>query len=54
MITEPVGVGLPVPPVTATVTVRACAVVMLVEEGVTVTVGVIFDTVTVFDPDAPL
>lgn len=41
-VTEPVGAGLPVPVMTATVTVRACAVVMLDEPGVTVTVGVIF------------
>ena len=38
-VTDPVGVGLPLPPLTATVTVNACAVVMLVGEGVTVTVG---------------
>jgi hypothetical protein len=31
---------LPVPPLTATVTDRACAVVMLVDDGVTVTMGV--------------
>jgi hypothetical protein len=53
-VTVPAGVGLPVPPFTVTVTVSVCAVVMLVEEGVTVTVGVIFDTVTVFEPDALL
>jgi hypothetical protein len=37
--TEPVGVA-PVP-ATATVTLRLCAVVMLLEAGVTVTVGVV-------------
>lgn len=36
---EPVGVGLPVPPLTATVTDNACAVVMLADEGVTATAG---------------
>jgi hypothetical protein len=41
-VTEPVGVGLPLPPLTATITVKACAVVMLDAEGVTVTVGVVF------------
>ena len=40
-ITLPVGVGLPLPPATATVTMSVCAVVMLVDAGVTVTVGVI-------------
>jgi hypothetical protein len=39
-ITEPVVVGLPLPPLTATAMVRAWVVVMLVEDGVTVTVGV--------------
>jgi hypothetical protein len=39
-VTEPVGVGLPFPPVTATVTVNVCAVVMLVADGVNVKVGV--------------
>jgi hypothetical protein len=34
-------VGFPLPPLTATVTVKGCAVVMLAADGVTVTVGVI-------------
>ena len=44
-------------PLTATVTVRACAVVMLDADGVTITVGVVFKgvvTVTEFDPVALL
>ena len=41
-VTEPAGVALPLPPLTATVTVSACAVVMLEAEGVTATVGVVF------------
>ena len=54
-VTEPLDVGLPVPPFTATVTVKACAVVMLDADGVTVTVGVILGaTVTEFDPVAVL
>jgi hypothetical protein len=44
-VTVPVGVGLPVPPLTAVVTVNACAVVMLVEDGVTVTVGAVFGVI---------
>jgi hypothetical protein len=40
-----VGVGLPVPPLTVTVTVNVCAVVMLDEPGVTITVGVVLFTV---------
>ena len=51
------GVGLPVPPFTATVTVRGWVVVMLDAEGVTVTVGVVLAgvvTVTVTDPEALL
>jgi hypothetical protein len=47
-------VGVPLPPLTATVTVVPCNVVMLDGDGVTVTVGVTFVTVTVFDPVAPL
>jgi hypothetical protein len=39
--TEPVGVGFPLPPLTTRVTERPCVVVMLVADGVTVTVGVI-------------
>jgi hypothetical protein len=56
-VTVPVGDGLPAPPLTATVTVNACAVVMLDADGVTVTVGVIFAglvTATVADPVALL
>jgi hypothetical protein len=48
---------LPLPPVTVTVTVNACAVVMLEEDGVTETVGVAFAafvTVTEFEPVALL
>jgi hypothetical protein len=39
-VTEPVGVGLPVPPLMATATVNDWAVVMLEEDGVVVTLGV--------------
>jgi hypothetical protein len=56
-VTDPVGVGLPLPPFTETVTVRGCAVVMLDVDGVTVTVGVVLAgvvTVTVADPEALL
>jgi hypothetical protein len=43
-----VGVGVPL---TATVTVNGCAVVMLDADGVTVTVGVVFaGLVTVIEP----
>jgi hypothetical protein len=42
-VTDPVGMGLPVPSLTATFTVNDCAVVMLAEEGVTTTVGVALD-----------
>ena len=48
---------MPVPPLTATVTVKGCAVVMLDADGVTVNVGVVFAaavTVTEFDPVALL
>jgi hypothetical protein len=47
---------LPVPPLTATVTVKACAVVMLDADGATVTIGVVFADVTTtkVDPDALL
>jgi hypothetical protein len=41
-VTEPVGVGFPGPPTTTAVTVTDCAVVILDEDGVTVTVGVVF------------
>ena len=46
----PVAVGLPGPPLTTTVTVNACAAVMLNAEGVIVTVGVSSFTVTVAVP----
>jgi hypothetical protein len=52
--TVPLGVGLPVPPFTATVTVNACAVVMLVADRVTVSTGVIFTCVTVTAEDMPV
>ena len=48
---------MPLPPLTAIVTVNPCAVVMLVEDGVTVTVGIDLAgavTVTELDPDALL
>ena len=54
---EVVGVGLLLPPLTATVTVSGCVVVMLDADGVTVTVGVVLAgvvTVTVADPEALL
>ena len=53
-VTEPVGVG---EPFTAIVTDSVCAVVMLVDDGVTDTVGVVFTglvTVMVDDPVAAL
>ena len=55
-VTDPVGVGLPLPPFTETVTVSGCAVVMLEADGVTVTVGVdlAWVTVTEFVPVALL
>jgi hypothetical protein len=56
-VSEPVGVGLPLPPLTPIVTVSDCVVVMLLGDGDTVTVGVVFAgvvTVTVFDPVALL
>lgn len=48
---DPVGVGVPLPPITATATERLCAVVMLFENGVTVIVGVVigWGVVTVTD-----
>ena len=49
--TVPVGVGLPLPPLTATVTERLCAAVMLDGEGVTVTVGDISSVITVTKAD---
>ena len=51
-ITAPVDTGLSVPPLTETVTVNACVVVMLKEDGVTVTVGVAVATFTA--EDAPM
>ena len=40
-VTEPVGLGLPDPPLTVTVTIVDCAEVILAGEGVTVTVGAV-------------
>jgi hypothetical protein len=48
---------LPLPPLTVTFTDSTCVVVMLVGDGVTVSVGVVLAgvvTVTVFDPVAEL
>jgi hypothetical protein len=56
-VTVPVGVGLPVPPLTETVTVSGWAVVMLDAVGVSVTVGVVLAgvvTVSEFVPVALL
>jgi hypothetical protein len=54
-ITVPVDVGAPVPPLTVTVADSPCTAVMFEEEGVTATVGVVFDTVTIEEvPVAPL
>ena len=47
IVTDPVGTGAPLPPLTATDTISACVVVMLEVDGVTVTVGVAFATVKV-------
>jgi hypothetical protein len=50
-------VGFPLPPLTPIVTVSVCVVVMLVGDGDTVTVGVVFAgevTVTEFVPVALL
>ena len=44
--TEPVGVGLPLPPLTATVTISDCTMVMLDEDGVSVNAAVACVTVT--------
>jgi hypothetical protein len=57
-VTVPVG-GLPLPPLTTTVTESGCAVVILEEDGVTVIVGVVFTgavaaTVTEAVPEALL
>jgi hypothetical protein len=56
-VTDPLGTELPLPPLTVTVTARLCAVVMLLEEVATATVGVTlvgFVTVTVDTPEALL
>jgi hypothetical protein len=51
--TDPVGMGFPVPPLTAAATSNACSEVMLFEEGVTVTVGVVLAAaVTVSETEA--
>jgi hypothetical protein len=53
----PVGIGLPLPPLTAIVTDNPCAVVILDASGVTVTVGVVFAatvTITEAEPEALL
>jgi hypothetical protein len=50
-------VGLPVPPLTVTVTFNDCAVVMLVADGVAVTIGVVLAgvvTITEAEPEALL
>jgi hypothetical protein len=49
--TLPVGVGAPLPPLTVTVTCSDWVVVMLDDDGVTVTVGVWVAGVTVMDVD---
>jgi hypothetical protein len=53
-VTDPVGVGFPLPPLTTTVTVRACVDMMLEADGVTVTVGLVFAWVTVTAEDVPV
>ena len=46
---------MPLPLFTTTVTARVCVVAMLEADGVAVTVGVVFATVTIAeDPVAPL
>jgi hypothetical protein len=55
--TSPVGTGFPLPPFTATVTIRPCVVVILVADGVTATAGVNVArvvTAIVAEPAAPL
>jgi hypothetical protein len=47
-------IGVPLPPVTVTVAVNVCKLVILDGNRVTITVGVTFVTVTEFEPDAPL
>lgn len=55
IVTAPVAVDAPLPPVTAIVTLNPCAVVMLEDEGVTITAGVALVTVTSEEtPVAPL
>lgn len=56
--TDPVGTALPLAPPTTTATVKACAAVMLVADGVTVTVGFVcgggwIDTTAVFEVPPP-
>lgn len=41
-VTVPLGTDFPVPPLTATLTVNGCAVVMLVCDGVTESTGAVF------------
>jgi hypothetical protein len=53
-VADPVGTGLSMPPLMATIAVNSCAVVMLVAEGDTVTVAVIFACVTVTVGDVPV
>jgi hypothetical protein len=50
----PVGIGEPIPPLTATVTVSAWVAMMLDEDGVKVTVGVALATVTLAEVLAEL
>jgi hypothetical protein len=55
--TEPVGVELPLPPLTVTLTDKDCAFVMPDADGMAVTVGVVLVgvvTATVVEPVAPL
>lgn len=47
----PVGVELPVPPFTATVTINDCAVVTVEEPAVRVTVGMLFCAVNPIVPE---
>jgi len=51
-ITEPVGVGLPLPPFTTMATENACVVVTLETDGVTVIVGVAAVTSTDVVPES--
>jgi hypothetical protein len=54
MTTVPVGVGEPAPPLTVTFNVNVCVVLMLDEDGVTVTAGVALETVTLGEEPAEL